>query len=290
MMETKVKILVLGATGMLGNALLRYFARSVGFDTIGSARSAVAVNLLPTSLRERVVCGIDVDDMNHLTQLFSQVRPDVVVNCIGLVRQLADANDPLLAIPINALLPHRLARLSEATGARLIQIGTDCVFDGARGMYVETDHANATDLYGLSKYLGEVDYPHAVTLRTSMIGHELSSAAHGLIGWFLGQTGEIKGFTRAVFSGLPTVELAHVIRDYVIPHPDLQGLYHVSAEPISKHDLLRLVADVYGKNIQIAPDDKVVIDRSLDSKRFRARTGYVPPSWPELVRSMHAFG
>jgi dTDP-4-dehydrorhamnose reductase len=134
-----------------------------------------------------------------------------------------------------------------------------------------------------------VDYPHAITLRTSIIGHELQSA-HGLVGWFLAQQEGVRGYTKAVFSGLPTVELARVIRDHVLPRPSLRGLYHVSAAPITKHDLLRLVGEVYGKAVTIAPDDRLVIDRSLDSTRFRAATGYEPPPWPQLVRAMHAFG
>jgi len=175
------------------------------------------------------------------------------------------------------------------SGSRLVHISTDCVFSGAKGMYTEVDVADARDLYGLSKYLGEVDYPSAVTLRTSIVGHELGTA-HGLVGWFLAQKGTVKGFTRAIFSGLPTVELARVVRDYVLPRPELRGVHHVSAEPISKYDLLQLVAEVYGKDVQLTPDDKLVIDRSLDSSRFRRLTGYAPAAWPELVRVMHQFG
>lgn len=156
-------------------------------------------------------------------------------------------------------------------------------------MYTEADVSDAKDLYGRSKYMGEVDYPYAITLRTSIIGHELDGA-RSLVGWFLAQEGSVKGFKRAIFSGLPTVEIARIIRDFVIPRPDLHGLYHVSAEPIDKYELLRLVAQVYGKNIEIISDDKLAIDRSLDSSRFRELTGYNPPSWPALVQVMHQFG
>lgn len=283
------RVLVLGASGMLGNAVLRLFAQSDGFEAFGSARSASALRLLPRELRERVICGIDVENPDSLVRLFAQVRPVVVINCIGLVKQLAYADDPLQAIPINALLPHRLTRLCQLAGARFVHISTDCVFSGSKGMYTEQDPADAQDLYGRSKHLGEVDYANAVTLRTSIIGHELDSA-HGLVGWFLAQTGPVRGFTRAVFSGLPTVELARVIRDHVLPRPDLRGLYHVSSEPIAKYELLRLVAQIYGRSNDIAADATLVIDRSLDCARFRQLTGYAPPSWPELVRTMHDFG
>jgi dTDP-4-dehydrorhamnose reductase len=126
-------------------------------------------------------------------------------------------------------------------------------------------------------------------LRTSIVGHELTSA-HGLIGWFLAQSGSVSGFTKVVFSGLPTVELARVIRDHVLPRAQLHGLYHVSAAPISKYELLRLVGQLYGRHTRIIPDDELVIDRSLDSSRFRELTGYAPAAWPELLGAMHRFG
>jgi dTDP-4-dehydrorhamnose reductase len=284
----KIRVLVLGASGMLGNAVVRVFAQSEDYFVVGSARGASVLHFLPPALREQVICGVDVENIDNLVSLFTIARPEVVINCVGLVKQLADADDPLTAIPINALLPHRLARLCDVAGARLIHISTDCVFAGTRGMYREQDVSDAQDLYGRSKFLGEVDYPHAVTLRTSIIGHELESA-HGLVGWFLSQQGQVKGFTRAIFSGLPTVELARVMRDFVVPKPELRGLYHVSAAPISKFELLTLVAQAYSKAIEIKADDAVVIDRSLDSGCFREITGYMPPAWPELVRRMHEF-
>ncbi len=287
-MDKETKVLVLGATGMLGNAVLRLFAQSAGYEVVGSARSTSALGLFPANLSGRLICGVDVENMDSLISLFTKTRPDVVINCIGLVKQLADANDPLAAIPINALLPHRLARLCGMAGARLIHMSTDCIFSGAKGRYTEADESDAKDLYGRSKYLGEVDYPNAITLRTSIIGHELSGA-HSLVGWFLAQQVSARGFRRAIFSGLPTVELARIILDHVIPHRELHGVYHVSAEPINKFDLLSLIAKAYGKNIDIAPDDKLVIDRSLDSSRFRVATGYQPQPWPELVRRMYEF-
>ncbi len=289
MAERKSTVLVLGATGMLGNAVLRLFVRSENHDTWGSARSSAALQHLPSSLRERVIVGVDVENVDTLARLFARVRPDVVINCVGLVKQLTEADDPLQAIPINALLPHRLARLCQVAGARFVHVSTDCVFTGAKGMYREEDPADAQDLYGRSKHLGEVDYPNAITLRTSIIGHELAGA-HGLIGWFLAQSGPVSGFTRAVFSGLPTAELARVIRDHVLPRPHLHGIYHVSAEPIAKYELLSLVAQTYGRTNEIAADDKLVIDRSLDSTRFRQEAGYAPPAWADLVQAMHDFG
>lgn len=282
-------MLILGASGMLGNAVLRFLSDGPDASVWGTVRSPKALEFLPASLHERLIPDIDVEDSDGLGRLFDRVQPGVVINCIGVVKQLALADDPLVVIPINTLLPHRLARLCEGANARFIHISTDCVFSGNKGMYREDQPSDPTSLYGMSKYLGEVDYPHAVTLRTSIIGHELANP-HGLVGWFLAERGRVNGYTRAIFSGLPTVELARVIRDYVLPRPELTGVYHVSAEPISKYDLLRLVAQEYGKSTEIVPDESLVIDRSLDSSRFRAITGYVPPSWPELVRTMREFG
>jgi dTDP-4-dehydrorhamnose reductase len=283
-----MKVLVLGASGMLGNALLRFFAGSDGYSVVGTVRSEEALRHLPRDLREHVIAGVDVEETASLESLFSSVRPNVVVNCIGVVKQLADSEDPLVAIPINSLLPHRLARLCRITGARLIQISTDCVFRGIQGMYREEDIPDVQDLYGRSKLLGEVDQPHAMTLRTSLIGHELAGT-RSLVGWFLAQEGSVKGYEHAIFSGMPTVELARVMRDFIFPHPELHGVYHVAARPISKYDLLRLVADIYGKQIRIIPDRELVIDRSLNGERFCSATGYVAPDWPELIRRMHAF-
>ena len=283
-----MKVLILGVPGMLGNAVLRVLSGSVGLAVYGTARSNGALQHFSSNLSGRIIVGTDVENNDSLMRAFAAVRPDVVVNCVGLVKQLADANDPLQAVPINTLLPHRLAALCQATGARLVHISTDCVFSGSKGNYLETDVPDAYDLYGRSKLLGEVDYPHAITLRTSIIGHELSGN-RSLVNWFLVQQGAVKGFTRAVFSGLPTVELATVVRDVVLPRKELQGLYHVSAKPINKFDLLQMLAQAYGKDIEINPSEELVIDRSLNSDRFKEATGYAPPEWPTLIQRMCEF-
>jgi len=283
-----MKVLILGVTGMLGNAMFRVLSERADLAVYGTARSNSACQHFSDNLSGRIIVGTDVENNDSLVRAFAAVRPDVVVNCVGLVKQLADANDPLQAVPINTLLPHRLAALCQATGARLVHISTDCVFSGAKGNYLETDQPDAYDLYGRSKLLGEVDYPHAITLRTSIIGHELSGN-RSLVNWFLAQQGAVKGFTRAIFSGLPTVELASVVRDVVLPRKELHGLYHVSAKPINKFDLLQLVAKVYRKNIEINPSEELVIDRSLNSDRFKEATGYAPPEWATLIQRMCEF-
>lgn len=278
-------VLILGASGMLGSAALRVFAESDAYQIVGAIRSNASKALFPSNLRRHLVVGGDVENPDSLIQLFQTVRPQVVINCIGLIKQLSHAGDALSAIPVNALLPHRIARLCGLAGARLVHISTDCVFSGKKGGYLESDVPDAEDLYGRSKLLGEVDYPHAITLRTSIIGRELAGA-NGLIGWFLQQQGACKGYDRAVFSGLPTVELARLIRDVVLQRADLHGLYHVASSPINKYELLTMVAAGYGKKIEITPDSNLVIDRSLNAQRFNAATGYAPPPWPELVDTM----
>ncbi|NWD49603.1 dTDP-4-dehydrorhamnose reductase family protein [Pseudomonas gingeri] len=283
-----MKILILGITGMLGSAVFRAFSADSGHETWGTARSAAALQYFPQQSRARLLTGVDVLDQDALVAVFAKVRPDVVINCVGLIKQLADAKDPLTALPINAMLPHRLARLCTLTGARLIHISTDCVFSGRKGGYLESDLSDAEDLYGKSKYIGELhELSHAVTLRTSIIGHELNSN-HSLVDWFLTQEASVRGFSRAIFSGLPTAELARVMKDFVLPHPELNGLYHVAAEPIAKLDLLTLIASQYGKSIEIHPDAALVIDRTLNSERFTQATGYIAPTWPRLIELMHA--
>ena len=282
-----MRVLVLGASGMLGNAVIRYFAGRKTHDTWGTLRSDAMRRFFGADIQKRLVSGVDVLDQDALLGVFARVEPDVVINCVGLIKQLENANDPLAVLPVNALLPHRLSKVCKVAGARLIHVSTDCVFSGRKGGYVEADPSDAEDLYGKSKYMGEVhDDAHAVTLRTSIIGHELNSN-HALVDWFLSQEGQVKGYTHAVFSGLPTVELARVMHDRVLPQPKLHGLYHVSAKPIAKHDLLHLIAERYGKEIEIRADDEVAIDRSLDSSRFAAASGYVAPEWPDLIDFMY---
>lgn len=283
------KVLVLGASGMLGNAVLRMLSQIDGYIVTGTIRSEQTIDLLPKKVRNLVVCGIDADNQDSLLRLFKEVRPDVVINCTGLVKQLTDVSNPLIALPINSLFPHRLAHICALSGARLVHMSTDCVFTGKKGMYTENDVPDANDMYGVSKRLGEVNYSNAVTLRTSIIGHELNGS-RSLIDWFLSQEVATKGYRRAIFSGLPAIEIARIISEFVIPNTQMKGVYHVSSDPISKYDLLSLVAKIYEKKIVINEDNDFVIDRSLDSTKFREETGYNPPSWESLITLMYEFG
>jgi dTDP-4-dehydrorhamnose reductase len=273
---------------MFGSSAYRFFASSKGISVTGTARSVRDLGGLPRHDNATILGGIDATDTDAVIRIITQEKPDVVINCVGVIKQLAASKDALTSIAINSLFPHRLAHICAAANARLIQISTDCVFSGDKGAYRESDLPDARDLYGRSKLLGETDYPHAITLRTSIIGHELGRSV-SLIDWFLDQPGpRVSGYRRAIYTGLPTVELARVMRDLVIPNPALSGLWHVSSQPINKFELLKLVGEIYGKQIEIIPDDSVTIDRSLDGSRFNAATGYAAPSWRELVSQMHA--
>jgi dTDP-4-dehydrorhamnose reductase len=292
-----IRIMIFGAAGMLGHTL---FTRLVGhdnFEVYATVRSSAGLSKrFSPELMRMVRGGVDADNFDTVIRAIAEIKPDVVINCIGIIKQLPAAEDHLTAITINALFPHRLALVCAAAGARLIHISTDCVFAGTKGGfggsgsraggYTEQDPADATDLYGRTKYLGEVTYPHCVTLRTSIIGHELNSQ-YGLVEWFLAQPGKVRGFTNAIYSGFPTVELARIIAEYVLPIPELSGLYHVSSETVSKYALLKLIAVQYGKQTEIEPYHDFRVDRLLDSSRFRGITGYNPPAWPELIAGMH---
>lgn len=284
-----MRVLVLGVTGMLGSAVFRVFSEKPEFSVWGTLRNSSAQRFFPSNKHSHLITNVDVLDQDSLVAIFQRVKPNVVINCVGLIKQLENAKDPLTVLPINAMLPHRLSKLCALIGARLIHVSTDCVFSGSKGGYHEFDLSDAEDLYGKSKFIGELhEDTHAITLRTSIIGHELNST-NALLGWFLSQNGTVNGYSKAVFSGLPTVELARVMRDYVIPNSKLHGLYHVSAKPIAKLNLLRLISIQYGKDIEIRPNDSLVIDRSLNSERFTNVTGYVAPEWPDLIKLMHQY-
>ena len=287
-MKSKDKILILGISGMLGNALFRFFSADENYITYGALRSSSQQSYFLPSTHRRIFTNINVENVDALLDVFEKTSPDIVINAVGVIKQLAESECPLVSLPINSVLPHRLAKICSVSGARLIHMSTDCVFSGKQGNYKESDFPDATDLYGRTKLLGEVDYPNAITIRTSIIGTELNSAK-SLLGWFLAQEESVKGYRNAIFSGLPTVEIARVIRDYVLPHPELRGVYHLSADPTSKYDLLHYIADAYNKSTEIIPDDEYVIDRSLNSDRFRIAVGFMPKSWSEMVKSMYEF-
>lgn len=281
-----MKILVLGATGLLGNTMFRVFSQAGNLAVYGTVRSAAAEIHFTPALASRLITVENLENAKQLSTLLDEISPDLLINCLALPR--AQAQDPSRLITVFSLLPRLLQHLCRERDIRLIQIGSDGVFSGKRGGYTERDLPDPDNPYGVAKLLGEVDGSNVLTLRTSIIGPELATKG-GLLSWFLHQETECRCYTRVIYSGFPAVVLAQITRDVILPNIGLNGIYHVAAEPVSKFDLLDLVRQQYGKQIRMIPDDSVVIDRSLSAERFRLATGYTPPSWPEMIASMHAF-
>lgn len=283
----KKKILILGASGMIGHMMFKVLSRYENYDVYGTVRMTenltkyFAADLVP-KLRP----AVDANNFDMILRSLAAIQPEVVINCIGVIKHVPFwGKDPLTIININSQLPHRVSLACRAAGARFIQISTDCVFEGTKGNYNEEDNADAIDIYGRTKFLGEVHYPHCLTIRTSAIGPELNGG-FGLLEWFLKQEGEVKGFIKAIFSGFPTCVLAEIIGDAILPNESLNGLYHVASEPISKYDLLNLISEVYDKKIKIYKESEFFSDRSLDSRKFRSTVGFAPPKWGEMLIHM----
>jgi len=271
---------------MLGHKLWQVFASR--FDTyVTLHRDFNSYKQYELFDKARSIDHVSAEGFDSVARAIDTVRPAVVVNCIGIVKQAEAAKDPLASIEVNSLFPHRLARLCRTRGTRLIHISTDCVFSGLKGNYEENDFSDAEDLYGRTKFLGEVSGEGCMTIRTSMIGRELETS-NGLIEWFLNQEDKtISGYKKSVFSGFTTNAFAEVIAGIITKNPELHGVWHVASEPISKFELLSLVKQVYGLNIRIEPDETVVCDRSLNDERFRQATGFVPPTWHDMIEQMY---
>lgn len=277
--EKPMRVLVLGARGMLGHVL--FSSLGEGFDVVGTVRGR--------SDASNVVGGVDVADLANVGAVLDAVAPDVVINCIGLVKQRPEGAQAAPCIRVNALFPHELAALAKQRGVRMIHWSTDCVFSGRAGPYGEDSVADPVDVYGRSKLLGEVEAPHVLTLRTSLVGRELDTHL-GLVDWFLSQPdgASVRGFRRALYSGLSTTTATRVVAAVLRSHRDLSGVWQVASEPISKFDLLELLRDAFARSITITPDDTFACDRRLDGSRFARHTGIVVPSWPDMVREIRA--
>jgi dTDP-4-dehydrorhamnose reductase len=280
-----VKALVLGGNGMLGHKLVQRLASVFDvYTTLKGDRDKYS--RLEIISPERVFENLNLKDVDALTEIIENVSPDVVINAAGVVKQRDSVNDNFEPLLINAVFPRNLAMLAERFGFRAILFSTDCVFDGKKGNYSESDPPTAGDLYGVSKYLGEVRSKNCLIIRTSMIGREISTS-QGLVEWFLGHAGgEVAGFTNAIFSGFPTVVLADIIAGLILDHPNLNGLYHISSDPISKFELLQLINAAFDARIKIQPCDEPRIDRSLNSDKFRSETGFHPEGWPAMIERM----
>jgi dTDP-4-dehydrorhamnose reductase len=281
-------ILVLGGGGMLGHKIFQRLGRQFPstFCTLHAEASAPPFGGIPMFRSERVFGNVDVLRSQRFRKLVEDLEPAFIVNCVGIVKQRAAAKDPVPSIRINALFPHELSDISARWGGRVIHFSTDCVFSGRRGHYSESDVSDAEDLYGRTKFLGELSGANVVTLRTSMIGRELTSH-ESLLDWFLGQNHKsVRGFTRAMYSGVTTNHLADVVATLVERNLPINGLYQVASRAISKFDLLTLIREAYRLDIEIVPDEQFVCDRTMNGGRFEAAMGYTCPSWRELTAEL----
>ncbi len=283
-----MRLLILGGEGMLGHKVFQTL--SPRFDTWATFQQAggawVYYPMYERAESTRLLTGVNAMNFETIVRAFARAKPDVVINCIGIIKQLKAAKDPVISILLNSLFPHRLADLCAATGTRMFHMSTDCVFSGRKGNYTEADVSDAEDLYGRTKLLGEVDRSGCLTIRTSIFGRDFVKNS-ALLEWFLSQRGkDIKGYTRAIYTGFPTQVLARIMGDLIEGHPDLSGLYQVASAPISKYDLLVKIRDAMGLPIEITPDAEFFCDRSLDAARFIATTGYSIPSWDVMIAEL----
>jgi dTDP-4-dehydrorhamnose reductase len=271
---------------MLGHKLMQILSKK--YHTCGTVRGdtqILAAN--PVFSGMNLLGNVRADDIASVSAAISRENSDVVINCIGIVKQLPGAKDPLTSIGINALFPHQVAKICREHNIRMIHVSTDCVFSGNKGNYREDEPSDADDLYGKTKFLGEVNYPGCLTLRTSIIGREMESS-HGLIEWFLSQEGKtVSGYKKAIFSGLTTNALSGIIGQIISDYPDLYGLMQVASSPVSKYDLLNLVKTIYGLNIEILPDETIINNRSLNAEKIRRETNIKIPSWEYMIEEMY---
>jgi dTDP-4-dehydrorhamnose reductase len=274
-------VVVLGASGMLGHKMLQTLSHK--FETVGTLRRPYKSQILEMySLYDNV----DVSDFLSVETTLNKIEPDVIVNCIGIIKQLPESNDWNKSFSINSEFPHKLSIYAKSHGMQLIHISTDCVFDGKIGFYREGDIPNACDIYGRTKFAGEVSDINCLTLRTSIIGREIDTH-HGLLEWFLSKKGmKVQGYTKSIFSGVTTNELSSLVSDIIQNGRGLQGLYHVAAEPISKFNLLTKINSYLDKKIEIESVDGEIINRSLNGLKLKRVFGYSPPLWNNMLHTM----
>jgi dTDP-4-dehydrorhamnose reductase len=285
-----MRVLVLGGEGMLGHKVFQVLSKR--FETFATFRRHNGlwktypfyenVNSIYT------ISGVDVMDFDTVVRAFAQVEPDMVINCIGIVKQIKEAKDPIISLSLNSLFPHRLAELCAETKTRMFHMSTDCVFSGRKGNYTEDDIPDAEDLYGRTKFLGEVNREGCLTIRTSIFGRDFTKQS-ALLEWFLSNRGgTIKGYKNAIYTGFPTQILARIMGDLIMDYPELSGLYQISSDPISKYELLTRINKAMNLDIEIKPDEEYICDLSLDSSKFRNKTGYSIPDWDTMISELAA--
>jgi len=286
-----MRIFIFGITGMLGHVLWQNLKED--FEVYGTTRDRednfTEKYPIFKNNNRNIIYEIDVLSKEAISTVVGKVRPDVVINCVGIVKQLKEAEDPIISISVNSLFPHLLAVRCEDANIKLIHISTDCVFSGKKGFYRETDPADADDLYGRTKYLGEVSGSNCLTIRASLIGRE-PREKKSLLEWFLAQKGQVKGYKKAVFSGLTTYSFTEILKEIILKYPRLNGIYHVASNPINKYELLTQLKAIYKKDIEIIPDETIKVDRSLDASKFKNDTSIKIPMWDEMLEDLRVKG
>jgi dTDP-4-dehydrorhamnose reductase len=285
-----MKLLILGASSMQGHKMFQMLGKTFPetYGTIPGKVSAEPFNRIPFFQTDKVVPDVNPMDFQCLERMIKDLRPDWVLNCLRVATHGSEVAPPVLNITVNSLLPHRLAEMAAAQGAKLMHFSSDCVFSGKKGFYTEEDTPDATHAYGQTRLLGDVCAENTLVLRSSVIGRELTGHT-SLLDWFLMQAGkEIKGFTRAIYSGLSSIETARVVQMILEKTPVLTGLYHVASEPINKYDLLKLAQEAFRADVTIRKEEGTSVDRSLNAEKFRAATGYVAPSWRSMMKELAA--
>jgi len=279
-------ILVLGATGMLGHMLVRVLSKTHSvFGTISNPydQNDYIDRLLP---RSQCIDQVDVTDVSRVVSVIRKGQPDVVLNCVGLIKHKMDERRILDAILVNSVFPHQLAEMCTEFGIRLIHFSTDCVFAGTPGMKRMTDIPDAVDVYGSTKRLGEVDYGTSLTLRTSIVGRQIVGA-ESLIEWAFSRRGQtIDGYRNAIYTGLTTRALSDVVAQVIDECPDLAGLYQVASSPISKFELLSELNVRLHLGMTINRNTTFECDRTLDGSEFSKVTGIQVPSWESMLSEL----
>ena len=280
-----MKILIFGAKGLIGRSLFNQLRRA-GYDVIGTIRHKDDISFFDHKDSRFLEITGEIKCDNFIIKLIEKVKPAIIINCLGITKHVSGNFKTHQLIEINSQFPHFLSFFANDLDYRMISFGTDCVFSGKKGDYTENDISDAEDLYGKSKFLGEVyDSERVLPLRTSFVGHSAQSQL-GLIDWFLSASGSVKGFKRAIYTGLTTIELGNFLMNYIFENNNLSGLYNLSGPKITKYDLLKLVKKTYSIDTNIEPEEDIFIDRSLDSSKLRAKTNYSSPSWEETILEM----
>lgn len=278
-----MRILVLGGTGLIGNRLTRQLRQNA--DVYASTRtSLVEMPMLENILEpNKWIFGLDATDFQFLESEIKRLKPDVIVNCLGVVKHQINPKNAEATILLNSVLPWRLSGIAEKYDFKLIHLSTDCVFSGETGNYKESSSPDAVDLYGRSKILGELNNAHVLTIRTSFVGREIKTFAN-LFEWVQRcQTTRITGYKRAIYSGLTTQAISEVIEKLIFDFSALTGLWHVSSEPISKYDLICMLNNSLNLKLDIESSEEFFCDRSLDSTAFASKTSLAIPNWITMV-------